>query len=60
MAVTKACAEAIRRGLRKGMDVTEIADRVGVQPQTVRDFKAGKDTARTSIRKGSGGPAKKI
>ena len=51
MAVTKKCAADIHKGLREGKSVSEIAKKVGVQPKTVSDFKSGKDTPRTKIRK---------
>lgn len=59
MGVTKACASAIRSRIKSGKSNSEIAKSVGVQPQTVADFRANKNTARTSIRKGSGRPAHK-
>lgn len=51
MAVTKNCANQIHSGIRAGKSNEEIADKVGVQKQTVADFRAGRDTARTTIRK---------
>jgi len=52
MAVLRACANAIRRGFKKGLSNGVIARRVGVQSRTVADFRARRKTARTRIRAG--------
>ena len=51
MSVTAKCARQIRAGIKAGKSDAEIAKAVGVQPSTVADFRAGRKTARTTVRK---------
>ena len=50
MSVTQKCFNQVKSDARKGVSVAASAKRVGVQPQTVRDIRAGKKNERTNIR----------